>query len=128
MKEKLWKALDVLFESLFYLVLTYTLHSMYTSFKYEWYAIPFMAANIYATCKYYGRIVKITGYDFTPIYTLAENQCDGFRRVVRIDNAMSAYELNFVDKITESCYENMDFAMKRILERVNSGKTDDSKK
>ena len=61
MKEKLRKALDVLFESLFYLVLTYTLHSMYTSFKYEWYAIPFMAANIYATCKYYGRIVKITG-------------------------------------------------------------------
>ena len=61
MKEKLWKALNILFESLFYLVLTYTLHSMYTSFQYQWYAIPFMAANIYATYKYYGRILKITG-------------------------------------------------------------------
>lgn len=84
--------------------------------------------NMEVTKDYDSGITKITGYDFTPIYTLAENQCDGFRRVVRIDNAMSAYELNFVDKITESCYENMDFAMKRILERVNSGKTDDSKK
>lgn len=65
---------------------------------------------------------KITDYTFTPIYTLAENQCDGFRRVVRIDNAMSAYELNFVDRITQSCYENMQFATDRILERVNAGK------
>ena len=65
---------------------------------------------------------KITDYTFTPIYTLAENQCDGFRRVVRIDNAMSAYELNFVDRITQSCYENMQFARDRILERVNAGK------
>ena len=35
---------------------------------------------------------------------------------------MSAYELNFVDKITASCYENMQFAMDRILKRVNAGK------
>lgn len=61
MKEKLWKALDILSESLFYLVITYTLHSMYTSFQYHWYAIPFMASNIYATCKYYRAVLKITG-------------------------------------------------------------------
>ena len=65
---------------------------------------------------------KITGYEYTPIYTLAENQCDGFRRVVRLESAMSAYELNFVDKVTESCYKNMTFAHGRILERVNAGK------
>ena len=65
---------------------------------------------------------KVTGYNYIPIYTLAENQCDGFRRVVRIENAMSAYELNFIDKITDSCYENMQFAMDRILNRVNMGK------
>ena len=56
------------------------------------------------------------------VYTLAENQCDGFRRVVRIENAMSAYELNFVDKVTPECYENMQFAMDRIISRVNQGK------
>lgn len=69
---------------------------------------------------------KITDYSYIPIYTLAENQCDGFRRVVRIENALSAYELNFVDKVTASCYENMQFAIERIVARVNSGKTDAS--
>ena len=69
---------------------------------------------------------KITDYSYIPIYTLAENQCDGFRRVVRIENALSAYELNFVDKVTASCYENMQFAIERIVARVNSSKTDAS--
>ena len=67
-------------------------------------------------------VTKVTDYSYVPIYTLAENQCDGQRRVIRIENAMSAYELNFVDKITDSCYENMQFAMDRILNRVNLGK------
>ena len=67
-------------------------------------------------------VTKVTDYSYVPIYTLAENQCDGQRRVIRIENAMSAYELNFVDKITDSCYENMQFAMDRILKRVNLGK------
>ena len=74
------------------------------------------------TKDYESGTTKITDYSFTPIYTLAENQCDGSRRVVRLENAISAYELNFVDKVTDSCYENMQFAMKRILERVNAGK------
>ena len=67
-------------------------------------------------------VTKVTDYSYVPIYTLAENQCDGQRRVIRIENAMAAYELNFVDKITDSCYENMQFAMERILKRVNLGK------
>lgn len=65
---------------------------------------------------------KVTDYSYIPIYTLAEDQCDGLRRVIRMENAMSAYELNFVDRITASCYENMQFAMDRILSRVNAGK------
>ena len=68
-------------------------------------------------------VTKITDYSYVPIYTLAENQCDGFRRVVRIENAMSAYELNFVDKITDSCYENMQFAMDRIMKRIHPEET-----
>ena len=71
---------------------------------------------------------KITDYSYVPIYTLAEDQCDGFRRVIRIENAMSAYELNFVDKITQSCYENMQFAMERIIARVHPPKDTDEKK
>lgn len=72
------------------------------------------------TKDYESGITKVTDYSYVPIYTLAENQCDGFRRVVRIENAMSAYELNFVDKITQACYENMQFAMDRIITRVNT--------
>ena len=71
---------------------------------------------------------KITDYSYVPIYTLAEDQCDGFRRVVRIENAMSAYELNFVDKIIQSCYENMQFAMERIIARVHPAEDTETKK
>ena len=78
--------------------------------------------DVEITKDYETGVTKVTDYSYVPIYTLAENQCDGLRRVVRIENAMSAYELNFVDKVTDSCYENMVFAMDRIIKRVNSGK------
>ena len=80
------------------------------------------------TKDYESGTTKITDYSYTPIYTLAEDQCDGFRRVVRIENAMSAYELNFVDKVKPECYENMQFAMDRIKERVNVGKQAETNK
>jgi poly-gamma-glutamate synthesis protein (capsule biosynthesis protein) len=63
-------------------------------------------------------ITRITDWSFVPIYTLAENECDGDRRVVRVENAMSAYELNFVDKVTASCYDNLAFALDRINARI----------
>ena len=85
--------------------------------------------DVEITKDYETGITKVTDFSYIPIYTLAENQCDGLRRVVRIENAMSAYELNFVDKVTDSCYENMQFAMDRIIKRVHSGKnTTESKK
>ena len=61
---------------------------------------------------------RITNYSYTPIYTLTENECDGQRRVVRIENAVSAYDLNYVDKVTKACYDNMQFALDRISNRV----------
>lgn len=78
--------------------------------------------DVEITKDYETGVTKVTDYSYVPIYTLAENQCDGLRRVIRLENAMSAYELNFVDKVTDSCYENMQFAMDRILKRVNAGK------
>ena len=63
--------------------------------------------------------VKIQGYDYIPIYTLAEDECDGQRRVVRIDEAMAAYEVNFVDKITKAAYNSMANALERIEARVD---------
>lgn len=64
-------------------------------------------------------VTRITDYSYTPIYTLAEDECDGDRRVVRIENAMAAYDLNFVDKVTDACYSNMQYALQRISARVN---------
>lgn len=64
-------------------------------------------------------VTRVTSYQYTPIYTLSEDECDGKRRVVRIDNAISAYEGNFVDKITASAYESMKNSLNRISARVS---------
>ena len=62
---------------------------------------------------------KVTGFSYTPIFTVKENEsADGFRRVVRIEQAMKAYEQNYVDKVTDSAYANMQKALKRIKARV----------
>lgn len=61
---------------------------------------------------------KVTGFDYTPIYTVTENECDGYRRVVRIKEAMTAYNQNYVDKVTPACYSQMSYSLKRITARV----------
>ena len=62
----------------------------------------------------------MTGFEYTPIYTLQENDCpDNQRRVVRMETAMAAYDVNFVDKITTSCNENMQSSLGRIVSRIN---------
>ena len=63
-------------------------------------------------------VTRVTDWSYVPIYTLSETECDGDRRVIRIDNAMSAYEMNFVDKVTASCYENLKFSLERIRNRI----------
>ena len=84
--------------------------------------------DIEITKDYEEGTTRITDYSYVPIYTLAEDQCDGFRRVIRLEHAMSAYEMNFVDKVTDSCYENMKFALDRIIKRVNAGKEQEETK
>ena len=74
--------------------------------------------DIQITKDYETGVTRVTDWSYVPIYTLSETECDGDRRVIRIDNAMSAYEMNFVDKVTESCYENLKFSLKRINARI----------
>ena len=64
-------------------------------------------------------VTRVTNYTYTPIYTLKENECDGFRRVVRIEEAMQAYNGNHVDKVSQSTYNAMKYALQRIHERIN---------
>lgn len=61
---------------------------------------------------------RVTGYDYIPIYTLRDTQCDGRYRVVRINEAMNAYENNFVDRVTKDCYEDMAYSLTRIEDRI----------
>ena len=62
---------------------------------------------------------KVTGFSYFPIYTLQEEDCDGQRRVVLIENSMRAYEENFIDRITAAAYAGMDNALERIEARVD---------
>ena len=62
---------------------------------------------------------KVTGFSYTPIYTLKETEsADGYRRVVRIEEAMQAYTNNYVDKVSADAYAGMEKAMTRIPERL----------
>ena len=62
---------------------------------------------------------RVTNFSYTPIYTLKETDCiDGDRRVVRIHEAMYAYNFNFVDKITAACNADMAYSLGRIEARV----------
>lgn len=73
---------------------------------------------------------RVTGYSYTPIYTVTESQSsDGFRRVVRIEETMKAYEGNFVDKISRQCYEDMAYSLQRIEARTRGqyGASEDTK-
>ena len=62
---------------------------------------------------------KVTGYSYTPIYTVKESEVpDGKRRVVRIDSAIEAYQENYLDKIKQTCESNMEYALTRIEQRI----------
>ena len=64
-------------------------------------------------------ITKVTDYSYTPIYTVKETESpDEQRRVVRIYPAISAYEGNYLDKVTKATYEGMQYALQRISERM----------
>lgn len=70
------------------------------------------------TKDYEAGITRVTDWSYVPIYTLSETECDGDRRVIRIDNAMEAYETNFVDKVTADCYARLETSLDRISARI----------
>ena len=62
---------------------------------------------------------KVTGYSYDPIYTVKETECvDQERRVVRIGKAIEAYQENYLDSITKTCKEAMEYALTRIEDRI----------
>ena len=73
------------------------------------------------------KTTKVTNFSYIPIYTLKESEGDGYRRVVRINEAMAAYEGNYVDKISSTAYSQMEYSLTRIEARIH-GKTEDTDK
>ncbi len=72
------------------------------------------------TKDYEAGTTRVTGFSYTPIYTVTESEAaDSQRRVVRIEEAILAYNTNFVNKVTKSCYESMVNALERIDARVS---------
>ena len=61
---------------------------------------------------------RITGVECIPIFTLDETQIGGSMRVVRIREAMAAYESNYISKISEDAYLAMKNAMEKITPRM----------
>jgi len=59
---------------------------------------------------------KITGYSYTPIFSVAERGSN--LRSVRIRESMAAYESNYLRRVTERTYQAMTYGLKRIEERI----------
>lgn len=59
---------------------------------------------------------KITGFDYTPIYTVAEE--GKYMRIMRIAETMAAYEGGYINKVSDATYQGMKYALERIDKRI----------
>ncbi len=59
---------------------------------------------------------KITNFSYTPIFTVAEENKP--MRIVRIHEAIAAYEAGYIDRVSQQTYESMKYALTRIDARI----------
>ena len=59
----------------------------------------------------------VTNFSYTPIFTVMEEEKP--LRVVRISDAMQAFEKDYLDSISQETYDAMTYALKRIEARIN---------
>ena len=59
---------------------------------------------------------KVTDFSYTPIFTVHEGEKP--LRVVRIEDAMHAFEQDYVNRVTQETYDDMIYALKRIEARI----------
>ena len=61
----------------------------------------------------------LSGWDYTPVFTLKPEQSVlGGHRVVRIREAMERYETDFVGRVTDEAYGDLEYALKRVEQRI----------
>jgi len=61
---------------------------------------------------------KITGFSYTPIFTA---EIEGKSKVLRIYESVDAYKQNYMDKIPDDIYSDMEYALTRIEDRIHAG-------
>ena len=59
---------------------------------------------------------KVTGFDYVPVYL--EKSADGAMRLLRIEEAIAAYENQYLDRVSEATYNAMKTALKQLESRV----------
>ena len=64
MKKKVSVGIEIFFESLYFLVITYVLSSMAASFNHDLFGLLCRIANVYAITKFYESVRKHTGSHF----------------------------------------------------------------
>ena len=60
---------------------------------------------------------KITNFSYTPIFTVLEP--DRPLQIVRIDSAIAAYEGDYIDRVSQTTYDAMKYALERIEARIH---------
>lgn len=60
---------------------------------------------------------KITGYSYTPIYTVADEEA---MRVVRIHETIAAYEGGYISRVTEATYNAMKQALTKLEKQITA--------
>jgi len=58
----------------------------------------------------------VTDFSYTPIFTVEDEE--GALRVVRLREAIKAYEAGHVDRVTKETYDRMVYGLKRVTERA----------
>lgn len=66
----------------------------------------------------------ISGYHYTPVFTVSDEEA---LRVVRLEEAMAAYEAGHLGRVTRETYDDMVYAMGRIADRVVMDEETDKK-
>jgi poly-gamma-glutamate synthesis protein (capsule biosynthesis protein) len=59
---------------------------------------------------------KITNFSYTPIFTVNEEEKP--LKILRIEQAINAYEENYLDTVTQQTYDKMVYALERIEARI----------
>lgn len=62
-------------------------------------------------------VTSLTGYSYEPIFTQTG---ETGLQVVRIKDAVTAYEADYIQRISQSDYEAMTYALERIEDRINA--------